>query len=454
MWKIIFWYNGNMRLNNDEFNTKEVLQKLKELTDESTYSSFFRDAIVKQSNGKIYLVLLTNNDVKYIKKNFLKQVQDAIKHVFGISAESNIISTIEFENSIEKVNNFSAFNSNLNKNFQFDDYIEGDFNKEVIALGKKVLDQSKVSYNPLFIYSSSGMGKTHFLNAIGNELIKKNKSVCYISPDQFIKKVTQFFITSNQEKLAEIVEYYKNFDFLLFDDIQQFGAKTATLNVLFNIINSNIENKKQIIIASDKNPELLGGFEERFITRFQGGITQDITKPSLSDLMKIFEAKLIKSNIDPKDWEDEAMKFIIRNHSSSIRSLEGAINKIEWNKQKNIQNIKYTYNVVSQMFSTITKESKNINAERILDIVSNYYKLNKNDIIGKSRRREIVLARHISMWLIRNLTNTTYKGIGKLFRGKDHSTVMASIEKIDYEIKINETVKDALKNIKEKLNEG
>ena len=443
-----------MNKNNDEYSTIEVLKKLKDLCDEQTYSAFFRDAQIRTSNdGQIFLILLTLNDVKYIKKNFKKSIDDAIKHVFGISAVANIVSSFEFEEKIKKNNSFNLVNSNLNKNFNFDDYVEADFNKEVIALGKKILEQDKATYNPLFIYSSSGMGKTHFLNALGNELVKKNKQVCYISPDQFIKKVTQFLISSDQEKLAEIVEFYKNFDFLLFDDIQQFGSKTATLNVLFNIINSNIENSKQIIIASDKNPELLGGFEERFITRFQGGITQEIYQPSLKDLMKIFEAKLIKYDINPKDWETEAIKFIVRNHSTSIRTLEGAINKIEWNKQKNIQNIKYTYNVVSQMFSTIAKESKNVTPDKILEIVSKYYKITKNDIIGKSRRREIVLPRQISMWMIRNLTNLTYKEIGKLFKGKDHSTVMASIEKIDYQMKINETVKSALKSIKEKINE-
>ncbi|MBD5423202.1 MAG: chromosomal replication initiator protein DnaA [Mycoplasma sp.] len=444
-----------MSLNRSKFNNDEVLKKLSDLCDSQTYLAFFRDAkIISEDDKKIYLVLMTNNDVKYIKKNFLTQVQEAIKYVFGIGAEVELISQNEFELNFKKnLSNKDNANSNLNKNFIFDDYIEADFNKDVIALGKKIINQDEVIYNPLFIYSSSGMGKTHFLNAVGNELVKNNKQVCFINPDQFIKKITSFLISSDQEKLAEIVEYYKSFDVLLFDDIQIFGSKTATLNILFNIINSNIEQKKQIIIASDKNPELLGGFEERFITRFQGGITQKISKPSLNDLMIIFEAKLIKYDIDPKDWETEAIKFIVRNHSSSIRTLEGAINKIEWNKQKNIQNIKYTYNVVSQMFSTISKENKNITPDKIIEIISRYYKLSKSDIQGKSRRREIVLARQISMWMIRNITNLTYKEIGKLFKGKDHSTVIASIEKIDYQLKINETVKNALKILKQKINE-
>lgn len=443
-----------MKHEQEILNKKELHKKLLELCDEQTFLAFFKESDLKLGpDGLIYLILTTTNDVKYIKKNFYDEVDKAIKHVFGISATAQLISNSEYS-AIEKQNiNFAKIPTNLNKNYTFEDYVEAEFNKDIISLGKKVLEQEKTIYNPIFIYSSSGMGKTHFLNALGNELVKKNKLVSFINPDQFMKKITQYLINSDQEKLTEIIDFYKNFDVLLFDDIQQFGSKTATLNVLFNIINSNIENKKQIVIASDKNPELLGGFEERFITRFQGGITQDIQHPSLNDLMKIFEAKLMKYNIDPENWEKEAIKFIVRNHSTSIRTLEGAINKIEWNKQRNVQNIKYTYNVVSQMFSTITKENKNITLEKILETTSKYYKLNPNDIIGKSRRKEIVLARHITMWLIRNLTNHSYKEIGKFFKGKDHSTVMASIEKIDYLIKINEVVKNSLKNIREKLNE-
>ncbi len=443
-----------MKLDIDLNNTQEVLRKLKESCDEHTYSSFFRDAKVKQDkDNQAYLILSTLNDVKYIKKNFMNIVEDAMKHVFGLNVKITIVSENEFSQQNQKKTSLIYANSNLNKNFLLSDYVEADFNKDVVALGKKMLAQAKVVYNPLFIYSSSGMGKTHFLNAIGNELVEKNKKVCYINPNEFIKKITQYLISSDQEKLSEIVEYYKNFDFLFFDDIQQFGSKTATLNVLFNIINSNIENGKQIIITSDKSPELLGGFEERFISRFQGGITQNISQPSLNDLMKIFEAKLIKCDIDPKDWETEAIKFIVRNHSSSIRALEGAVNKIEWNKQNSIQNIRYTYNVVSQMFSTIAKENKVVTPEKIIEIIAKYYKITKNEILGKTRRKEIVLARQISMWMIRNLTNLTYKEIGRIFKGKDHTTVMASIEKIDSQMKINETVKNALKSIKEKINE-
>lgn len=451
-------YDKNMQFkkNSDDFNTLTFKAKIKDIIEDSMiYSSFIEATNIKTiKDGDIYLVFQTKNDLKFMMKNYKDEIEKAFHHVFGIHSKYEAISHDDFKKIIDQIGTLSVSNSNLNKRYQLSKYIEGKFNTKLISLGKKIMLQEKTFYNPIFIHSHSGLGKTHFLHGIGNELIKKDKNVCYINPDQFIKKVTQYLMQSNQDKLSEIIDYYKNFDVLLFDDIQQYGSKPATLNVLFNILNYHIENESQIIIASDKTPDLLGGFEERFITRFQGGITEAITTPSLDDFMIIFKEKLKQSNLDPKDWENEAIKFIIRNHSNSIRTLEGAINKIEWNNQNNHQHIKYTYQVVTEMFSYITKENENATPERIVEIVAKYYNISKVDVLGKSRRKDIVLARHISMWLIRNIINKTYKEIGIFFKGKDHSTVMTSIEKIDYQMKVNETVKNTLKILKGRINQG
>lgn len=446
-----------MKNKSNELHTHTVTSKLNELIDDQMiYSSFIESIKVSSlnNNEKIYMIFPTKNDLKFMVKNYSNELNEAIKHAFGVNAKYETTTEDEFKTILTKIGtNVVVKESNLNKRYKLENYIEVKFNKKVIALGKKIISQNTTAYNPIFIHSSSGLGKTHFLNAIGNEIIKKGKEVCYINPDQFIKKVTQYLIHSNQDKLSEIIDYYKDFDVLLFDDIQQYGSKPATLNVLFNILNYHIEIGNQIVIVADKNPDLLGGFEERFITRFQGGITEEITQPSLDDLMIIFKEKLIQNNINPNDWENEAIKFIVRNHSSSIRTLEGAINKIEWNKQSDIQHIQYTYQTVTQMFSSISKDNENINPEKIVEIVAKYYNINKSDILGKSRKKDIVLARHISMWLIRNITNKTFKEIGLFFKGKDHSTVMTAIEKIDYQIKVNETVKNTLKLIKSKINQ-
>lgn len=437
---------------NDSTNTTLVKLKLKELIDDPMiYKSFVESInVCHLRNGQLFLVFATKNDFKFMKKNYNEQIDLAMQHVFGINSKYHLSYKEEFETHLNEIGDLNLRKNYLNDRYLFSDYIEAKFNAKAIALAKKIIKQKEVVFNPIFIHAASGLGKTHLLHGIGNE-INQTKNVCYINPDQFMKKITKYLMESNQEKLNEIIEYYKEFDVLLFDDIQQYGSKTATLNVLFNILNYHIDHNNQIIIAADKDPGLLGGFEERFITRFQGGITEKIATPSIDDLMIIFKEKLIKHNLDPDNWDTEATKFVIRNHSNSIRNIEGAINKIEWNQQDSDPNLKYNLKVVSEIFSNIPTEEKTISADHIINTIGAYYGLNKNDLIGRSRRKNIVLARHIAMWMIRNMTFKTYKEIGRIFKGKDHSTVMSAIEKIDYQIKINETIKIALKAIKLKI---
>ena len=436
----------------DSLNTTSTLLKLKELIDDDMiYASFVAGISVKTlKNGQVFLIFAAKNDLKFMRKNYAEPIKQAMQHVFGINTKFELTYAEEFQQLLDQLGSFSTRESNLNPRYLFDTYVEAKFNARVIALGKKVIAQEHTVFNPIFIYAASGLGKTHFLQGIGNAIVNK-KHVCYVNPDQFMKKVTQYLIQSNQDKLAEIIDHYKEFEVLLFDDIQQYGSKPATLNVLFNILNYHIEHNNQIIIVADKDPELLGGFEERFISRFQGGITEKILTPSLEDLITVFKQKLIDNHLNPEDWDGEAIKFVVRNHSNSIRNLEGAVNKIEWNQQNSSEKIHYNYDVVAQLFSTIKRHHLNTHPDRILEIIATYYGLNKTEILGRSRRKEVVLARHISMWMIRNITNRTYKEIGVFFKGKDHSTVMNAIDKIDYQMKINETIKTALKLIKAKI---
>jgi len=340
--------------------------------------------------------------------------------------------------------------SNIDINFTFENYVIGEFNRSVFKAMQKIIECEKITFSPLFIYSASGLGKTHLLHAAGKKFIEKNKNVCYINPEKFTKKIVPFLMDNNQEKINKIVDKYKNFDVLIFDDIQMYAGKHSTLSILFNIINHHINERNQIIIASDKEPDLLGGFENRFITRFQGGLTLEIKHPSFEDLKEILKYKLAAQNINPGKWEDEALKFIIRNHSNSIRNLEGAVNRIRFYEEE-IDNIKYTHQVVSKIFSSLKQQKENITKERIVDTVSKYYSLTRTEIQNKSRKKDIVLARHISMWLIRDILGLTYKEIGSFFKNRDHSTVITAIEKIDIKMRMNETIKLTLRKLKQKI---
>ncbi len=448
----------DMNTNTNQLYTKNLLIEFeKELNDQLIFSSFIRGSKVHVINSKlIYVVFASKESIQYINSKYPKIIKLVNGRIFGNKIKVVYIDKINFRqlssNSPEllTINSDLIKKSNIKQNLIFSEYILGDFNETVIKGAKKIIANPEVLFSPLFIYSSSGLGKTHLLHAIGNEMIAKNKKVCYINPDLFTKKIIPFLMDNNQEKINKIVDTYKDFDVLIFDDIQMYSGKNSTLSVLFNILNHHINENNQIIIASDKEPELLGGFEERFITRFQGGLTLEIENPSHGDLMHILKVKLSKNNIDPTEWEEEALNFIVRNHSNSIRNLEGAINRIKFHEDE-IGNIKYTQQVVGKIFSSLKQQKENITKERIVDTVSKYYGLTRTELQNKSRRKDIVLGRHISMWLIRDMLGLTYKEIGVFFKNRDHSTVLMAIEKIDTQMKMNDAIQSALLKLKQKI---
>ncbi len=448
----------DMNTNTNQLYTKNLLIEFeKELNDQLIFSSFIRGSKVQViSNKLIYVVFTSKESIQYINSKYPKVIKLVNGRIFGNKTKVIYIDKVSFRqlssNSPELLvaNTDLIKKSNIKQNLTFSDYISGDFNQIVIKGANKIIQNPEVLFSPLFIYSSSGLGKTHLLHAIGNEMITKNKKVCYINPELFTKKIVPFLMDNNQEKINKIIDIYKDFDVLIFDDIQMYSGKNSTLSVLFNILNHHINENNQIIIASDKEPELLGGFEERFITRFQGGLTLEIKNPSHNDLMHILKVKLSKNNIDPTEWEEEALNFIVRNHSNSIRNLEGAINRIKFHEDE-IGNIKYTQQVVGKIFSSLKQQKENITKERIVDTVSKYYGLTRTELQNKSRRKDIVLGRHISMWLIRDMLGLTYKEIGVFFKNRDHSTVLMAIEKIDTQMKMNDAIQSALLKLKQKI---
>ncbi|MGL4252130.1 MAG: chromosomal replication initiator protein DnaA [Metamycoplasmataceae bacterium] len=445
-----------MNTNTNQLYTKNFLIEFeKALDDHVTFSNFISGVKVQVTNSNlVHVIFQTKEGLSYIKSKYPHIIKAINEKIF-----TNVTKVIYIDKNSHQ--NIASYDSKNNKNdllkkskikidLTFDNYIDANFNSEAIKAARKIIESDNVIFSPLFIYSASGLGKTHLINAIGNELINKNKKVCYIAADLFTKKLVPFLIDSNQEKINKITDIYKDFDVLIFDDIQMYAGKNSTLAVLFNIINHHINENKQIIITSDKKPELLGGFEERFITRFQGGLTIEIKNPSYDDLMKILKVKLLKENINPSNWEDEALKFIVKNHSNSIRNLEGAINRVKFHEDE-IGNIKYTQQVIGKIFASLKQQKENITKERIVDVVAKYYGLTRTDLQNKSRRKDIVLGRHISMWLIRDILDVTYKEIGVFFKNRDHSTVLTAIEKIDSQMKMNDSIKSALKKLRQKI---
>lgn len=445
MGKQINFTNQNI---NNHTNTNLLIDYLEGVIgDEMILNSFIRDLqIIHESPTSILIQVQSLEAITMINIEYKAVFLQAIEAIFNKNLEYKLVLKGQ-ENNLPNISYQNPLFKNINRKYIFDNYVTSFFNEEAVKIAKKISTKNG-KFSPFYINAKSGLGKTHLLHAIGNEALKHGYSVIYIEPNKFTRDVVE--IIKKGQDIIEFTESFAKYDYLLFDDIQNLGDRSVTLNVLFNIINKQIEDEKQIVICSDKLAKELSGFEERFITRFVCGISTTIQEPDINDLIKILEFKLDKENLNPKDWEKEAIKFIARNNSYSIRSLEGAIKRILFFAE-NSPKIKYTYTIISNIFKELDVDPVELTPNRVLNTICNYYKITKKDLIGKSRKKEFVTARHMAIWLIKKINNLSYVEIGTLFGNRDHSTIISAIKNIERLMTINKTVKIAAEKIEEKI---
>ena len=432
---------------NNKSNTAMVVDYLEGIiADEMILNSYIRDiSIISTTSTSVLFAVNSTQAKEVIQSDYLFGFSQAVEGVFGKSLEPKFILSGESPAFVDKTTKNSK---NIAKKFTFDTYVESDFNREVIKMSNKVVENPG-KYSPLYIASKSGLGKTHLLHAIGNEGTKNGFTSIYIEPNKFTKDI-QIASQKGGTSVSDYADGLKQYDILLFDDIQNLGDRSVTLRVLFEIINHQIENDKQVVIVSDKVAQELSGFESRFITRFVSGISSTIKEPTMQDMITVLKFKLQSEKMNPEEWEKDALSFIARNNTSSIRALEGAIKRISFYTE-NDNDIKYTYTVVSNIFRDLAVDPSELTPNRIITTVSNYYKINKKDIIGKSRKKEFVIPRHIAIYLVREITKLSYVEIGKSFGDRDHSTIISAVRTIGQNIKMDKAVKLAVSSIEQKV---
>ncbi|WP_051619088.1 chromosomal replication initiator protein DnaA [[Mycoplasma] collis] len=434
------------------------------IKDQVIFDSFLTQILINDlNNDNIFFYIEDKFVENYVKENFLSFIAMCVKKLLNKELNIKFVSLEKIENFksdinvshdkniVENVIDNSNFDDFLIKNLTFDNLVKSSFNSELFKISDIILNENEPVYNPIFIYSASGLGKTHFLNAIGNELKKQNKKVFYLNPNTFVNIVATSLQEKDSVRLNKYADMLISVDVLLIDDVQTLGNKTKSLEILFNVINELNKKKAQILICADKKPEFLGGFEDRFITRFQNGLTLNIKQPNEKDLMKILKFKIEKQKLKFENWDESSLVFLARNFYKSIRELEGAVNRIKF-FSKDTNNIKYTEIVLNNIFNDITLSKKNITPERIIQCVANYYRIKPNEIASKSRRKDLVVARNMVVWLMRKCLEFAYEKIGKYLGGKNHSTIIASYKKIESEIQKSRDIKNAALVIEEKIN--
>jgi len=346
--------------------------------------------------------------------------------------------------------NFQEFNldkeTNLNPKYTFNNFIIGSFNELAQAAGRAVVKGLGTLYNPLFIYGGVGLGKTHLIQAIGNELTKKhpNKKIRYLSSEKYTSELIDALSKRGMETFKD--KYYKT-DVLIIDDIQFIAGKEKTQEEFFNTFNALYQKNKQIIITSDRPPKAISTLEERLRSRFEGGMIADVTYPDLETRVAILSSKLKEKRVK---IPEEVLTYIATNIQKNIRELEGALNRIVAYSQLNntIPTKKTTEKILSQI---INSPKKMTNCKNILKTVAEFYDIHINDLINRSRKKELVRPRQITMYLIRKELSSSYPYIGEKLGGRDHTTAMYACQKIKKDVENNESVQQEINLIKERL---
>lgn len=337
--------------------------------------------------------------------------------------------------------------SHLNPHYLFENYIEGDCNRLARSAGEAVAQNpGGTAFNPLFIFGAVGLGKTHLAQAIGNEIkhFKKAESILYVTSEKFTNEIIQA-IKNNEA--GDFVNRYQNLDVLIVDDIQFLANKVKTQEIFFHIFNQLHQNGKQIILTSDRPHKEMPGMEERLISRFKWGLSADLQAPDLETRIAILESKLQDGGVDvPRD----VVEYICFNIQSNIRELEGVAASIiaHTSLTKRKVDIGLAQEVIQNF---ILNASQEITIDKIKKLVSEYFKIPVDRLRSKTRVRDVVMARQICMYLAKEMTNQSLKGIGDAFGGRDHSTVIYSCNAVkdlmDTDTEYSEAIDDLKKLI-------
>lgn len=314
----------------------------------------------------------------------------------------------------------------LSPHYTFDSFIEGDCNRVPRRAGKTVAEKPGTSsFNPLVLYGGVGLGKTHLAQAIGNDVKKRfpNKLVLYVSSEKFIN---QFQDHSRNNAINDFIHFYQLIDVLIIDDVQFFAKAEKTQDALFAIFNHLHQNSKQLILTSDKPPKDLDGMQERLLSRFRWGLSADLQTPDYETRMEILELKMKKEGTT---LQNDVMKYVAYNMSSNVRELEGALISLSAHSMLNRREIdlEQAKKVLRNFIRTTTKE---ITIDSIQKMVCEYFDVPYEKLLQKTRKREIVQARQITMFLAKSFTKNSLKTIGEHFGGRDHTTVIHSCQTV------------------------
>jgi len=336
--------------------------------------------------------------------------------------------------------------TNLNPKYTFETFIVGSSNELAHAASLAVSNNLGGTYNPLFIYGGVGLGKTHLLQAIGNAVLKENtkKKVKYVTSERFTSEIIGAIRSQGMEKVKEAYRYV---DLLIIDDVQFLSGKEKTQEEFFHTFNALYERNKQIVLSSDRPPRAIPTLEERLRSRFEGGMIADIIPPDYETRLAILKNKATEKQFTV---DEEILAYVADNITNNIRELEGALNRLI--ASAHLAGSSPSLEKVKTLISTSQQQLRSkLTPKTIIKTVSEFYDVKEEDLINQSRKREIVKPRQVCMYLIRAELKNSYPFIGERFGGRDHTTVMHAVSKIERELQSDESLNEELNLIRGRL---
>ena len=426
-----------------------------------SYSAWLEPLKVYKVEGNVVTFIVTNGSMalSYINKKYILPLKVAIAETTGEDFEISLVLPEEIKEEVTPQPALAApvslneniEKANLNPRYTFDTFVVGNNNKMAHAASVAVAESPGEAYNPLFIYGGVGLGKTHLMHSIAHFILQKNPSakVLYVTSEYFTNELIDSIRNGNNSTMSKFREKYRNIDVLLIDDIQFIIGKESTQEEFFHTFNSLHGAKKQIVISSDKPPKDMEILEDRLRSRFEWGLIVDISSPDYETRMAILRKK---EELDGYKIDDEVIEYIAKNVKSNIRELEGSLNKIMAyaNLEQKEINLDLAEKVLKDIISP--NQKRIITPELILDIVAEHFDLTASDLIGNKRNSKIVFPRQIAMYLCRNMTEVTLKNIGKVLGGRDHTTIMNGISKIENEVETSDSTREIIDILKKKIN--
>lgn len=448
---------------------KTALGELELQLSKANFTTWFKDTFISDvKNDKITIAVPNNFTKVWLENKYQRDILNSLQHVTSDAVRTvmfKVESRSRIDNAVQQnfpligevpetfgtdVASDSRANTTLNPRYTFESYIVGKQNEFAHAAAVAVSKNLGNAYNPLYIYGGVGLGKTHLLQAIGHTVVKNNaiKRVLYVTSETFTNEFINAVRTGNAR---EFKNRYRTVDILIVDDIQFFGGKMETQEEFFHTFNALQQQNKQIVLSSDRPPKAIGGMENRLLSRFESGVTADISSPDFETRVAILEAKCR----DHKwSMHHEILHYIAENISSNVRELEGALNKIiAYHQLKNLRPSLDSVAPIVQTFKPIDI-IKSVTPRELVNVVAHYFDITTDEVVGKSREKRLAFPRQIIMFLMREEMTYSYPSIGTELGGRDHTTAMHAYSKIKGMLDSDEKLRHDIEIIKQRLYAG